>query len=215
MKMTNILRKKPWLAALGTLLFLSSCGGDDESGQPDSGECSGCHTAQTTAWENFSSHKGIYRTCTFCHEEADPEPGQGHRTSPWCDQCHSERRHPPDRILDGEGLLFYTCVTCHDPMGSKNIYLIREEILVEEGRRVPVDFRNTKGRADYSYAELSAEDGGQNGKEAGSAICEVCHANTRVYNSTGTGGGHSRRRCSICHNHAIAFGVESAQEPQR
>ena len=51
--------------------------------------------------------------------------------------------------------------------------------------------------------------------EAGSGLCEVCHAKTSVYNSTGTGGGHSRRRCSICHNHAMAFGVESAQESHR
>ena len=86
--------------------------------------------------------------------------------------------------------------------------MIRERILVEPGKSVPVGFSNTEGRADYSYAEVGTDDGGQNGKEAGSGICEVCHAKTSAYNNTGTGRRHYRSRCVACHDHAIAFGVE-------
>ena len=199
-----------WFLLFAFFFALPSCGGDDDSDHVSSGNCGDCHTAQAAAWQNFSSHKGIYKTCTFCHEEAAEEPGEGHRSSPWCDQCHSEQRHPPDRILDDEGLLFFTCTTCHNPMGSRNIYLIREKILVEPGRRVAVDFRNTEGRADDSYAELGTEEGGRNGREAGSGLCEVCHAETGAYNAAGTGRGHYRSRCAGCHDHAIAFGVEPA-----
>jgi hypothetical protein len=209
MQMIRITGNKRWFLLCGLFLVLASCGGDDdESAQAGAGECSGCHTAQAAAWQNFSSHKGIYKTCAFCHEKATQEPGEGHRSSPWCDQCHSEHRHPPERILDDDGLLFFTCMTCHNPMGSKNIYLIREKILVEPGKRVPVDFHNIEGRADDSYAECGTEDGGLNGKEAGSGLCEVCHAKTSAYNNTGTGRGHYRSRCAACHDHAIAFGVE-------
>ena len=153
MRMICMEGRRRWLLLSGILFLLASCGSDDESDSMNSGECGGCHTAEAAAWENFSSHKGIYKTCDFCHEEATSEPGEGHRNSPWCDQCHSEQRHPPERILDDGGLLFFTCMSCHNPMGSKNIYLIREQILVEPGKRVAVDFRNIEGRADYSYAQ--------------------------------------------------------------
>ncbi len=209
MRMISITGQRRWSLFFGLFLVLASCGGDDESAEVSSGDCAGCHTAEAAAWENFSSHKGIYKTCDFCHEEAAQEPGEGHRNSPWCDQCHSEHRHPPERILDDGGLLFFTCMSCHNPMGSRNLYLIREQILVEPGKRVPVDFRNTEGRADFSYAELGTDDGGQNGKEAGSGLCEVCHAKTSAYNNNGTGRGHYRSWCVACHDHAIAFGVES------
>jgi hypothetical protein len=209
------LRITPPLLATGLLclcVVLASCGGD-ESNQPVSAEdCAGCHEAEAAAWDNDSSHKLIYQTCTFCHEEALPEPGHGHRTTPWCDACHSEQGHPPAGAVSAEpqGLLFITCTTCHDPMGSKNLYLIREQILVEPGRQVPVSFLNTQGKADASYAELSAQDGGENGKEPGSGLCEICHTSTAVYNRFGTGVEHFRSRCAGCHDHALAFGVDPA-----
>jgi hypothetical protein len=171
--------------------------------------CTDCHTNQATAWSNFSSHQGIY-SCTFCHEEADPIPGEGHRTSPWCNQCHSEAGHPPERLgvsSESERLLFVNCLTCHDPHGSRNIYLIRERLLIGQGEPVPVDFRNIKGRADFSYAERGTEEGGQNGLEPGTGLCEVCHTRTKFYNRTATGGNHYAGRCAGCHNHAIGFGV--------
>ena len=179
----------------------------------DPQDCTGCHTTEAAAWENFSSHKGIYKTCTFCHEEADPVPGEEHRASPWCDQCHSEVTHLPERYTSGEGneaLLFISCMTCHNPMGSRNLYLVRERILVEQGQHALVDFRSWEGRADYSYAELGTEDGGQNDREPGSGLCEVCHTKTAFYNRAGTGEdpytvGCDTVRCADCHNHAIDF----------
>jgi hypothetical protein len=208
MRMIPVTGRARWALLLGLSLALHSCGDDGgESIHADPEDCSGCHRAQAEAWQNYSSHKGIFGTCTFCHEEAAREPGQGHRTSPGCDACHSEQRHPPDRILSDEGLHFFTCTSCHNPMGSVNLYLIRQEILVAPGKRAAVDFRNTEGRADYSYAELGTEDGGENGKEPGSGLCEVCHVNTDAYNAAGTGRRHFTSRCVACHDHAIGFEV--------
>lgn len=196
---------------LGGALALASCGGsgDDEIAADN---CTGCHEAEAAAWSNDSSHKLIYQTCTFCHEEVLPEPGHGHRTSPWCDACHSEQGHPPEGAAPSgqQKFLFITCTTCHNPMGSENLYLIRGQIVVEPGRRAPVSFLNTQGKADASYAELSADEGGRNGKEAGSGLCEVCHTSTLVYNNSGTGREHASSRCAGCHNHALGFGVDPA-----
>lgn len=204
------------LLALFLLLAVSSCGGgEDGQALRSAGECSGCHASQVAAWANFSSHRGIYGTCTFCHQEASPAPGEGHRTSPWCDQCHSEANHPVPRLAAADAAdapLFTTCTTCHNPMGSRNIFLIRERVLVEEGVRVPVDFRVPEGRADYGHAELAAADGGENGLEPGAGICECCHASTRYYNREGTGERHARARCTRCHDHAIGFQVETAHD---
>ncbi|MEW6439733.1 MAG: multiheme c-type cytochrome [bacterium] len=212
MQVPEVLGRSIRLLLIAVLPALLSCGDDGGgSARVDASDCGGCHTGQVAAWENFSSHKGVYQTCTFCHEEADPEPGPGHRTSAWCDECHSEAAHLPERLgvaaRDGS-LQLITCTTCHDPMGSRNIYLVRETILVEPGRGVPVDFRNIEGRADFGFAELGTEDGGLNGIEPGAGLCEVCHAETAAYNRDGTGVGHFTSRCTGCHDHAIAFGVE-------
>jgi len=201
--------KGRWLLFLVMFSAIASCGGD-ESIEAGSQGCTDCHTTQATAWSNFSSHQGIY-SCTFCHEEADPSPGEGHRTSPWCNQCHSEAGHPPERpgvSSESERFRFTTCLTCHDPHGSRNIYLIRERLLIGQGETVPIDFRNIEGRADFSYAERGTEEGGRNGLEPGTGLCEVCHTRTEFYNRTATGGNHYAGRCAGCHNHAIGFGVE-------
>jgi hypothetical protein len=202
------------VAALLAVAFLvGSCGG--EGTRPVAGpalECAGCHAPQAAAWENFSSHKGIFRTCTFCHEEASPSPGEGHRTSAWCDQCHSEAGHSPDPVQalqHPEGIQFITCTTCHNAMGSANRSLIREEILVEPGERVPVTFRSIEGRAEDSYAEPGTDVGGTDGRRPGSGLCEICHTGTAYYTRDGSGEGHYTTRCTACHDHAAGFQVAS------
>ncbi len=204
------------LLSCALFLALTSCGGSGEeaASSPVSQEgCAACHSIPTTAWRNDSSHKLIYKECTFCHEEAKPTPGDEHRVSPWCDNCHSEEKHPPERLgadEESKRLLFITCMTCHYPMGSTNQYLIREEILVDPGELSSVDLHNLEGRADDSYAELGPEEGGENNREPGSGVCEVCHTRTRFYNQSGTGEGHYRVRCSRCHDHAHAFRVDAS-----
>ena len=213
MKKAHMFVKRGWFLLLCTVFSLASCGGDNgQAPEVGSGDCGGCHGTPAAAWQNDSSHKFIYKECSFCHEEAASAPGEAHRSSPWCDNCHSEVRHPPESVTVVTGiqsLLFPTCMTCHYPMGSKNRYLIRESVLVDAGKQASVDFRTLEGRADYSFAELGKQDGGKNTREPGSGICEVCHTKTRYYNQAGSGGEHYRVRCSMCHDHAIGFRVKA------
>ena len=200
------MRKRRLLLTL-FLLAVPSCGGD--SGEPSGivpAECATCHGAQVGAWENFSSHRALYE-CAFCHEEADSIPGPRHRTSSWCDRCHSEQGHPPKGIWSSRDARGDFCLSCHDPHGSKNIYLIRESLSAGFGKTACVDFRNVEGRGDFSFAELGAEEGGENGREPGSGLCEVCHRWTKFYDRYATGEDHFTGRCTGCHDHALGFAV--------
>jgi hypothetical protein len=194
------------IATLVTLVLAAAC--DDESapvnaGSDDAG-CAGCHADVAAAWGNASSHSLIY-SCADCHADAGTDPGPGHRTAPWCDQCHSEAAHPPD----GGWAVDLTCRTCHDPHGSPNLFLVPETIPVD-GVPVSVDFRNTDGYADYSFAEPGEQDGGTNDRGPGTGLCEVCHDRTRYYDRTGTGAPHYTARCTVCHDHAEAFAATNS-----
>jgi hypothetical protein len=205
------------LLAVAISLVLPACGGDDRggSGAVSSEDCGVCHVSQVAAWEGFSSHRALF-DCSSCHAEVNPVPGTGHRVTPGCDGCHSEASHPAPRPASGveasDGMQqdspTPSCARCHDPHGSKNISLIVESIRLRDGRQLAIDFRSRLGRADGSYAELPASEGGTNDREPGSGLCEVCHAGTRVYNRSGTGEAHFTRRCTACHDHAHSFAVD-------
>lgn len=201
------MRKHRLLLAL-FLFAIPACGGG--SGEPSDAapaECAACHAVQAGAWENFSSHRALYE-CTFCHEEADPVPGPGHRASPGCDRCHSEQGHPPKGIWSSRDARNDSCLGCHNPHGSKNIYLVRESLSVGPGKTACIDFRNVRGRADFSFAELGAGEGGENGREPGSGLCEICHRWTKFYDRYAAGEDHFTDRCSVCHDHAIGFRIK-------
>ena len=168
----------------------------DDDGGVDPSDCGACHVGEMQAWENESSHKALY-SCTYCHIEADPVPGIGHHAKPWCDDCHSEKTHIPVYNYDEDDFRLMSCVTCHNPHGSKNSYLIQEQVLVDPDRTKPIDFRNTVGLAEGSYAEP--------GENAGAGLCEVCHTGTKYYNRFGTGLDHFTTRCTDCHSHADGF----------
>jgi hypothetical protein len=169
----------------------------DDDASADPADCAACHAEQATAWNNFSSHNTIF-TCDFCHEEVAAEPGSGHRTSPGCYNCHSEQTHNPT-YNDPDNFRLISCATCHDPHGSENNYLIRQQILIAPAKTVNVTFTNTSGRAAGSYASPVGSEG--------AGLCEVCHLNTRYYNAMGTGESHNTGKCTACHSHAVGFEV--------
>jgi hypothetical protein len=163
----------------------------------DAESCLNCHPNQAEAWQNESSHQLLY-SCAFCHMAVLPNPGPGHRAKPWCDSCHSEKTHIPTYgNAEAGALALLTCLSCHDPHGSKNSYLIQEQILAGPQQVVNVRFNNTAGLAAGSYAEP--------GSQAGTGLCEVCHQATSYYNQTGTGSSHYRSSCRECHDHSAGF----------
>ena len=167
---------------------------DDDAIDPQ--DCAACHADVAAAWENFSTHQVLY-TCDFCHMEIDVQPGAGHRDVAWCDSCHSEKTHVPTYYDADDTFRLISCTTCHEPHGSTNLYLIRNQVLVAEDELVTIVFQNILGLADDSYA--------QPGDRSGAGLCEVCHATTKYYNQSGTGLPHNTTKCTDCHQHSTGF----------
>ena len=195
------LRRSTILGILLALAFAStvilSCGEDkDENDNTGSGDCLKCHPVIAAAWVNSSSHKDLY-SCTYCHEEVKSNPGSGHRASPACDDCHSEGTHLPRFQDPDQPYRLITCLTCHNPHGSTNIFQINERVLVGAGDMNDVAFDNFNGLAVGSFA--------QPGDLAGTGLCEGCHTTTQFYNRYGVDNAHFTSDCTQCHSHANGF----------
>jgi len=158
--------------------------------------CRLCHTDEAAHFALPSAHSARFE-CTSCHAGTGEPIGPGHETIPACTTCHeTPATHAPNgRVLP--------CADCHDPHGSTNLDLIDEEIETPGGTARPVVFENLRGRADGSFASAS---------NPGTGLCEVCHANTRVYNAAGTGAAHFTETCTLCHVHADGFEPEAREQ---
>lgn len=117
-----------------------------------------------------------------------------------CGECHTETMHFPLISLTQN-----QCTVCHEPHGSSNIYLIKENIELDRNPESGVIFKSLEGKADFSFAELGENEGGTNGMDRGTGLCEICHAETAYYNSSGNSAPHYTERCTDCHHHTLGF----------
>ncbi len=126
-----------------------------------------------------------------------------------CIDCHNLQTHSSQSTSTAYGNWSNDCATCHTPHETTNIYLVRPKLDTPRSGRKDVDFRNTTGRADYSYATVTTP---------GNGACEVCHTRTKDpstslarYRNSGEGGnGHydtagTTTRCTSCHPHSGGF----------
>jgi predicted CXXCH cytochrome family protein len=105
----------------------------------------------------------------------------------------------------------YTCLTCHQPHGSTNFYLVNTTITVSgdpgpfNGSFSPVLDILDSGQADNGLANLTTP---------GTGVCEGCHTRTQAPDTTpiydngggGHGGGkHATTSCVGCHPHTDGF----------
>ena len=121
-----------------------------------------------------------------------------------CVDCHNLATHSSQATSFTYGTWGEECLTCHTPHATKNIYLVREAIETPNSGKKSVDFRNLSGKADFSFATVTAP---------GNGACEVCHTKTRNSDSTpryrnsggSDGGKHYSSSCINCHNHGKGF----------
>ena len=156
--------------------------------------CEVCHADEAARLAKPGLHNANFAgNCVACHSQVSPTPGPGHETKPACSTCHAPSEvtaHAPP----GVGAL--PCTQCHDPHGSDNIELVRETLHTTLGTDQPIVFSNRSGKADGSFASVSAP---------GTGVCEVCHTTTNHYRNDGGGSPHYTTPCYPCHSHADGF----------
>ncbi|MDF1565166.1 MAG: cytochrome c3 family protein [Deltaproteobacteria bacterium] len=129
-----------------------------------------------------------------------------------CTGCHALKVHNSDNTSTDYGTwgTTFTCRTCHDPHGSRNIYLVNETIQTPNSGAKAVDFRlMTTGVEPYGLATGT-----------GTGPCEVCHTQTQnvggtpqFRNSDSTPGtaGHYTTKCVSCHGHSGGFAAGESE----
>ncbi|MFN8544964.1 MAG: cytochrome c3 family protein [Candidatus Binatia bacterium] len=151
--------------------------------------CAICHADETARLATPSDHHDRF-DCGGCHAEVSPTPGKDHRAVTACTDCHAT---PATHAPGGNAV---ACAQCHDPHGSSNVSLVRDQIRTPQGTLHPIRLDNRDGMADGSYASASTP---------GTGLCEVCHETTRFYRADGTGDPHFTLPCFPCHRHADGF----------
>ncbi len=159
------------------------------------GTCSFCHQATTDRALRLT-HGALGLQCQQCHTESTMEQyGKGHQSITACVVCHGSSRsthQDPARGTD------YECANCHEPHGSRNLFLIREFIATPTGQLRAIRFENLRGHDDAGFTSMT---------QPGTGLCEVCHTTTRFFRANGTGEEHFDFPCFTCHPHALGFSV--------
>ncbi len=124
----------------------------------------------------------------------------------FCTSCHAVKIHNSVNTSNRYGTWgeTFTCFRCHQPHETTNLFLVRQQIVTPSSGTLAVDFRNTTGKATYSYAAATGA--------APYGPCEVCHTQTKNpttsvarYRNTGNPDGHETGGCVGCHQHVNGF----------
>ncbi len=162
-----------------------------------------------------SCHGVHYADSNAATYDSQPRAGDNHilrraAGDETCNGCHDAGMH--NSVGTGSSKYgawgtSFNCGTCHQPHGTNNIYLVKQQITTPNSGVKTVDFRDTTGAATYSFAAPS-------GVTPTTQVCTVCHTqttrstNTAAYDwSTHFNG----PKCSTCHAHAGGFGAAESR----
>lgn len=134
--------------------------------------------------------------------------------SPLCSACHALADHGSESAGRAYGAWTTTCRDCHQPHGTRNVFLVRESITPPwvTGTEPPqpkavrlatrVGFSPEGGVGDRARASFANGDG--------SGPCQACHTRTARWRGAGGADEIHRGDCAFCHRHARGFASRCA-----
>jgi hypothetical protein len=131
-----------------------------------------------------------------------------------CADCHALKNHSSQSVGNKYGAWGFSCRDCHTPHDTKNIFLIKEEIIAP-------NFGSYNGKANIFFSKSSGITASSLISDAtyanpdNSGPCQVCHTRTSGpggprFRSTGNSDSHYSDpyfpvRCTLCHLHSNGF----------
>jgi hypothetical protein len=128
--------------------------------------------------------------------------------------CHNLSLHNSDAVGTTYGTWGrdFTCMTCHQPHGTPNIFLIKQTISTPNSGDMGVDFRILSGgvEGDHDFSMGDATDGFND------SPCEVCHTQPGHFRNddaqTPATDHNNDADCTSCHPHEMGFQLAGGGE---
>jgi len=150
--------------------------------------------------------------CTDCHNDSNSiystELGRNLRTFDWSSEAHGEGRAVDWRVLlemqspytdSGLGDYVLSCMDCHEPHGSRNVYLIRPSVNAGAVSLLPgsESWNELCARCHVDISDLHEH----HHRVSGNYECTDCHVLRPMHGSAG-----EMQSCINCHFHGSASG---------
>ncbi len=176
--------------------------------------CLSCHDMHYTgSSDGFLLRRSLEETCHACHKTDVNTPNDANAI-----KTHNSTNSSSTKWgADGWGITGgkygkFGCTTCHTAHSTKNIFLIKENIVAPNSPTdalpgAAADLRQFSGTAGSTPGVLADDTGGHS---TSTRACEVCHSRNKYHNydtANNTGGldHYNANDCRTCHSHKNGF----------